>query len=167
MCKSGKSDYYKTKINDCAKDQKSLFKFTNELMHRQRDASLPTHDNPLSLANNFAQFFVEKIEMISQTFTDSIRSESINSHMSVPEITEFQTVSEEDLKKVIIKGNSKCCHLDPIPTTLLKECIDLLIPSLTQIVNTLLKTCSFPESCKFATLVPLLKKSSLDKDVLN
>ena len=75
-----------------AKDQKSLFKFTNELIHRQRDVSLPTHDNPLSLANNVAQIFVEKIEMISQTFMDSTRSERINSDMSVLEIIEFQIV---------------------------------------------------------------------------
>ena len=165
LCKKAKSEFYRQKIEDCAKDQKSLFKITNELMHRQRDASLPTFHDPFVLANDFAQFFTEKVEKISQTFTTVSSNASAREETEqVPQISELEIITKEELKKVIISGNSKCCHLDPIPTTLLKECIDLLLPTLTSIVNGSLTGGEFPSALKFATLVPLLKKPSLDKE---
>ena len=134
-------------------------------MHRQRDASLPEHEDPQALANTFAHFFVDKIDQISKTFSSG-ESLQANERSAVPEIQQFNEMSEDCLKQIFMAGNSKSCHLDPIPTSLLKECIDLLIPVLTKIVNMSLTTCTFPMSCKFATLVPLLKKSSLDKEIL-
>ena len=32
-------------------------------------------------------------------------------------------------------GSSESCELDPLPTWLLKECIDMLAPNITSIVN--------------------------------
>jgi hypothetical protein len=39
------------------------------------------------------------------------------------------------LEKVISKSQSKSCELDPIPTWLLKECLEELLPSLTKIIT--------------------------------
>ena len=60
----------------------------------------------------------------------------------------------------------KCCHLDPIPTDLLKQVIDNIIPAITTIVNKSLLSCTFPQSLKSASVVPLLKKKNLDKEDL-
>ncbi len=45
---------------------------------------------------------------------------------------EFQTVSEEDVEKVIRKSPTKSCTLYPIPTWLLKNCLIFLLPVITK-----------------------------------
>ena len=163
LSREAKSLYYRSKIEDCAGDQRALFRLTNELMHRERNTQLPAFEDPLTLANDFVQYFVDKIERISRGFGDTESKSDQRHESNVPEIT-LHPVSEEELKKVILGGNSKSCHLDPIPTTLLKECVSVLLPVLTNIVNKSIQGSTFPQLFKFATLIPLLKKPSLDKE---
>ena len=53
----------------------------------------------------------------------------------------------------------KTCKLDPIPASLLLDCID-------EIVNACLSTGSLPDTLKQAIVKPLLKKPSLDPNIL-
>ena len=57
---------------------------------------------------------------------------------------------------------TKSCELDPLPTHLLKESIDLLLPSITKIVNLSLSSGRFSSHWKEAIVRPLLKKSGMD-----
>ena len=59
--------------------------------------------------------------------------------------------------------SSKSCSLDPLPTFLLKDCVDILLPSLTKLVNASLSEGLFPDDFKKAIVTPLIKKSSLPK----
>ena len=72
----------------------------------------------------------------------------------------FRLVTEQDVKKVIFKSRPTSCLLDPIPTPLLVECLDPLLPTITHIVNDSLMSGSFPLSFKSAVVKPLLKKPS-------
>jgi hypothetical protein len=56
-----------------------------------------------------------------------------NTH--IDKLVEFTPVSQDELEKVISKSQSKSCELGPIPTWLLKECLEELLPSLTKIIN--------------------------------
>ena len=56
--------------------------------------------------------------------------------------------------------------LDLLPATLLKQHFDLLLPIILKIVNLSLESSHFPFSLKTAVLSPLLKKASLDHEVL-
>ena len=58
------------------------------------------------------------------------------------------------------------CDLDPIPASLLFECYDEIARVLLDIVNDCLSTSSMTDSLKRAIVKPLLKKSSLDPNVL-
>ena len=53
---------------------------------------------------------------------------------------------------------------DSLPTTLVKDCIDILVTPITSIVNLLLSKTSFPSHFKSSLVSPLLKKPTLDKD---
>ena len=57
-------------------------------------------------------------------------------------------------------------QLDPIPTSVLVERLDTLLPSLTALVNSSLSSGVFPEVFKTALVTPLLKKKSLDQNEL-
>ena len=82
------------------------------------------------------------------------------------ELGKFSSVSEDQVRKLIQAAPSKSCQLDPIPTSLLKECLDVLLPSITKIVNLCLSEGVFPDDFKTAFVKPLLKKPSLDKNEL-
>ena len=64
------------------------------------------------------------------------------------------------------KSPSKSCHLDPIPTWLVKDCLDILLPFMTKIVNLSLDTSTMPDSYKFASLYPLIKSLLMDSEIL-
>ena len=49
-----------------------------------------------------------------------------------------------------------------MPTWLVKECLDVLISSITKIVNTYLSSCVMPDIFRTATVTPLLKKTGLN-----
>ena len=56
----------------------------------------------------------------------------------------------------------KHCQLDPLPTWLMIECLDVLLPIFTKIVNLSLSIGEVPSELKHAIIKPLLKKSGLD-----
>ena len=62
---------------------------------------------------------------------------------------------------------SKSCDLDPIPTILLKACLDVLIKPITDIINASLCYGFFLEDFKCAHVNPVLKKPTLPKEELN
>ena len=78
----------------------------------------------------------------------------------------FQPVTPEAVRSIIIKSSPKTCNLDPIPTPLLIECLDSLLPSVTALVNSSLSSGIFPNACKSALVTPLLKKATLDQNEL-
>ena len=59
---------------------------------------------------------------------------------------------------------SKTCDLDPLQTSILKKCIDLLLPAIHHIVNLSLSQGYFPDVLKKACVTPLIKNENLDND---
>jgi len=53
--------------------------------------------------------------------------------------------------------------LDPIPTSLLKQCLFALLPTLTNTINLSLVSGTFPDQFKSCSAIPLLKKYNLKK----
>ena len=91
----------------------------------------------------------------------SVAARPLSSHL-----TEFTLVTSADVLQLIHKSASKSCGLDPIPTSLLKEHAVTPAPTITNIVNLSLLTGEVPAEIKQAVVTPLLKKSSLDPNIL-
>ena len=77
----------------------------------------------------------------------------------------FDPVTDDFVLKIIKSTPAKSCELDPIPTTLLYDNLDILLPTITNI-NTSLTTGIVPRGLKTAIVKPLMKKPSLDKNLL-
>ena len=77
----------------------------------------------------------------------------------------FERASEDEIKKVILSSSSKSCDLDPIPTSVLKNCLHILITPITDMINISMETSTYPQNFKEAHVRPLdlLKKTSLPK----
>ena len=63
-----------------------------------------------------------------------------------------------------MEAPSKSCRLDPIPSWLLKSCLDELLPIITKIINLSFQKGRFPDALKIAHISPLIKKQSLDRE---
>ena len=86
--------------------------------------------------------------------------------MNLPGLVKFDDVSPDDIAKVIKNSPTKSCLLDPWPTFLVKDCLDILLPSITKLVICSLLEGAVPDGFKSAVVTPLIKKSSLSKDEL-
>ena len=160
-----KTEYYSGKVQECAGDQKKLFEIIKSLTKPLQQEKYPDSDSSKDLADAFGDFFIMKIQKI-RTKLDSQDPEPITIPR-VPVIEEdmllsFQPLTEDDVRKLIKQSPNKQCSSDPIPTWLLKECLDSLLPVLTLLVNKSLQIGYFPEKWKNALVKPLLKKLGLE-----
>ena len=79
----------------------------------------------------------------------------------------FKKVSQLTVKECILNSAPKSCELDPIPSKLLIECLDSILPSLTDLFNSSLASGIFLQCFKSALVTPILKKRCLDHNDLN
>ena len=87
---------------------------------------------------------------------------------SFPEsdLLQFDPLSEPDVEKLIKLLSSKSCVSDPLPTWMVKQYLPVLLSFITNIVNFSLSTSTVPNQFKSAVITPILKKPSLDSNVL-
>ena len=74
----------------------------------------------------------------------------------------FELYSPEEIRKQI--QSTKSCSLDPIPTTILKEFLEELLPFVTEKCNRSLQQGWLPISQRHAIVKPIIKKEGLDQD---
>ena len=167
-----KHEHYSKKILDHAGDTKALFKVTKTLLGNNKDVQLPDHECQEELANRFNEYFTSKVQNIRNEITKNGAPTSGHTNQlpktehPINFLSNFKNITEEEVSKLILKSPSKSCELDPIPTWLLKKCIDPLTPLITRIINASINEATVPHSFKVAHIRPLLKKKSLNKQVL-
>ena len=167
-CADAKTDYYSDKIMKCGGDQKQLYRLIGNLTEGERNVIYPDSTDNLTLSNDFAKYFITKIENIMSDIITIIESEDLNDTYNYEpasneiQMLNFSPLTTDQVKKIIISSKSKSSRLDPIPTTLLKDCLDVLITPITNIVNASLENGVFPDNWKSALVVPLMKKTGLD-----
>ena len=163
-----KSYYYENMVANNSATPKQLWKCINQILHRRPAPSLPTHASIKSLCNSFSSHFKDKISLIHSAFTDHT-SDTINadSPQLNSKLTSFEPATTTEVEKIIMSSPNKSCDLDPLPTILLKACLDVLIKPITDIINASLCSGLFPEDFKCAHVNPILKKTTLAKEDLN
>ena len=119
------------------------------------------------LANDIGRYFVRKIERI-RTDIDSIHLHPQDQDLVPPDgvtnrtLNSFNNLSERNVSGLINNSAKKSCALDPRPTCLIYDSLDVLLPVITRMVNASLSTGHFPDERKEAVVSPLLKKGAKD-----
>jgi len=171
LVRSTKQSFLKKEIEDNSYNPKALYRLVNKLTNPVCNY-LPTASMNASLANEFVEFFDSKIKKIRQNLAtleykvDGIPVPDDESCTNVKFIM-FNEISESSVNEVIGSMPNKYCDLDVVPTHLLKQCLPVLLPVITLLINIMLSTGVFPKSLKYALLIPLLKKMGLDIEVKN
>ena len=165
LANKDKGSYYANLITANSEDPKKLWQSLRKVLHRTSETVLPAHSSEKSLADTFASFFTNKISKIRDTFSASGSFNDTPDYVP-PAFNIFKPVTEDEVRKCINESPTKSCLLDPIPTFLLRDCLDILLPSITKLVNYSLSDGSFPSAFKRAVVTPLIKKASLPKNDL-
>ena len=170
LCIETKRKYYNERVLAAENSSKELFKISNILLHKPTRTSLPSHTTEKDLANKFGQFFTEKISKIRNGLVQNMVSVDVGKVdtpcFQYPRMESFTQITHKELEKIIIRSNSKSCALDPIPTSLLKSLLPVLLPTICEIVNKSLMENAMPQTLKEAIVKPLIKKPTLDKENL-
>ena len=134
---------------------------------------LPYCDDQTDLANKFAGFFDDKISKIRTVLDEREQGlqtsgivQSMDKHQCETGFSTFVDVSPSDIKMIISKSANKFCSLDPMPTWLVKDNIEVLVSPFVSLINSSLRSGVFPDKFKDAIISPCLKKSTLDSLVL-
>ena len=166
---SFKTAFNVSKVQNC-KNSSELYKLCNSLAGKENKIPLPNTHSIQDLPEIFNDFFSKKIADIRSELDRlaSAASSAVGSDeaLSSSSFSVFRSVTVEDVKKIILKSKPTSCPLDPIPTPLLVECLDDLLPTITHIINSSILSGSCPVSFKSAIVKPLLKKPTLDPNIL-
>lgn len=148
-------------------NSKALFKLINARLNRKQETPLPDHDDSKMLADEFITFFDEKISLIQSKLDIAGNHRTSRRQQSTYEfvgtkLNKFRLLTQDEVRKLLSAMSTKHCQLDPIPTWLMKECIDQFLPITTEIINASLKIGKMPRKLKHAIIKPLLKKYGLE-----
>ena len=138
-----KSAQYSKIIAEHSGDYGSLWKAFNKIWHRCPKMHLPDHSSIASLANTFSSFFINKISVIRSSFSES-HSRVLNPPDTRKVLQNLSCVTADEVHHLVLRAPWKSSDLDPIPTSLVKDCIDILITAITSIINLSLTEGSFP-----------------------
>ena len=117
--------------------------------------------NPDISASTFHRFFDDKVVGV-RAATSGASPPSFSSAPLGCSWFHFQPLTVEDVVTAVRQLPDKCCVSDPMPTSLLKDNIQVLAPFLTFLFNQSLSLGSVPSILKAAYITPRLKKPDLD-----
>ena len=161
-----------TKFLEEVKDDPSALQKRLDRLLGKKETVLPSGVSDKKLAGDFASFFngkIEKIRSVVMEEQEGFKGTDPVIERCPPEcsLTKFEEISQFELVRVVKEMSSKSCDLDPIPTWLVKGCLEELAPILTDIVNKSLRRASVPESLQKALVMPTIKNPNGDRDLLS
>ena len=160
-----KKSYINTQLESNNNNSQMLFQMLHQLTKGQHDNPLPDCSSHEDLVNNFADFFIEKIE--------KIRSQFQQSRLYAPpsrkckNMTHFRPISDEETLKILNNMKKTTCDVDPCNMNFLMEFKGILLGTWTKIINKSLLSGHFLQSWKKTIIRPLIKSSKLHREFKN
>ena len=150
-----------------ASSSKELHQIVNALSNKHPPKLLPTIYTSDDLPSIFVKHFINKVDTLRASIASEHVASTLATGTTAAAFSSFEKVPQLIVKECILNSVPKSCELDPIPSKLLIECLDSIIPSLTDLFNSFLASDIFPQCFKSALVTPILIKKSLDRNDLN
>ena len=168
VIKKSKRAYLKDKLFNSKGNTKELYKLVGGLMGRGSTGQcLPSSTDSKHLADTFSTFFKDKVDNISKSFETINNTQDCQHPKPLPNtLSDLPLTNTKEVIELIKHMPNKTCSLDCVPTWLIKRCVVELAPAIVTIINTSLSSGEIPPLFKEAVVTPLLKKPSLDNEVL-
>ena len=165
---TSKIEYFSDQFSNA--NAKDMYATINGLLNKSTKA-LPVLElkTEIELADDFLSFFIAKVEKIranvGSSVTDVVDESSMFHPNQITSMYNFNLLTPGDVEK-IKNLPSKTCSLGSIPTWLVKDILHTLLPIFTKTVNSFLSSGTFPDILKQSMITSVLKKSSLDHNIL-
>ena len=143
-----------------------MFRLVQSLGGQQK-VIYPEFSSQTEGCDQFSAYFAKKVQNIHDSL-GTLQCHGLHRNEMVcydKPLASFEPTSDEEVSKIHAKM-MKICDLDPFPSTLLKGCHASLVSLFTKLTNMSLAEAEMPTCLKEALVHPLIKKSSLDKDLL-
>ena len=129
---------------------------------------LPEFCSMVDGCDTFSRFFQEKIDklLVNLYRTTAVEPEPGKTPCFTASIEVFELTTTAKISN-ILGITSKACILDPLPTKQLSDNVESMVPSITYVTNASLENTVMSVLLKHAIVRPLLKKQSLNKDILS
>ena len=157
--KHNKKVYISQCVLDVGKDSKLLFKIVSGLTGTVKQNPLPEDKDAQTLAEEFADYFLDKVGKISDELAGYPKYQPKELH--APELNDFRLLSADEILEVLYGLETKQCELDIFPVVLLKKIAPYIKEELSIIVNMSLRG-EFLDNWKTACVKPLIKSINLD-----
>ncbi|KAJ8026961.1 hypothetical protein HOLleu_31945 [Holothuria leucospilota] len=140
-----KKSYEHDKIISCPNNSRALYQTVARLTGSMKSNPLPECTSDARLADDFAHYFYNKIDKIRLDLEQYAPFDP--PHRSVTKFKSFTALDKERVSKMIMKSKPSTCHLDPIPSSLIKlhHC-DIFTPIILSIINASFSSCNFHTS---------------------
>ena len=146
------------KVDECKGNTKKLYSFVRYLTGTKAQNPIPDNTGDEKLANDFADYFIQKIWKIQDNLDDYPKFKPRRNSTITP-LMNFEPTTADEVTKIIKEMKTKSCELDSLPTSLLKKALPYVTKTITSIMNISLEQGVFPDSWKVAIIRPLLKKT--------
>lgn len=168
LINQAKKNYHIDKLSSC--DQKTLFREVDKLTYRHKPAVLPSTVCHNELPAAFSNYFKTKVDHLAATCSNVTATIKLSVELAdiscTTSLSQFKSVSASQVESIIKKSPTKSCSLDPLPTVILKKCLDVILNPIVSLINTSLSTGEFPSAFKISCVKPIIKKPKLDQELL-
>uniref|UniRef100_A0A3Q3MWV1 Reverse transcriptase domain-containing protein n=1 Tax=Labrus bergylta TaxID=56723 RepID=A0A3Q3MWV1_9LABR len=149
---AARSTYYSHLIHSGSSNPKALFSTINKLL-KPSDNTSPS-------------FTADKCNALTLFTAASTLSSSLPAfpRLITQPLSQFSPVSPNELSIITSSMKSSTSILDPIPSSLVKNCLPAITPLITSIINSSLCSGSVPKTLKLAAVTHILKKLGLNTD---
>ena len=149
-----------------ASSSEELHQIVNILCNRHPSNVLLSIYPSADLSCLFIKHFTNKVEKLGANIASEHVTSTLVTGTTTATFSSFEKVSQLTVKECIIISAPMSCDLNPIPPSLI-ECLDYILPSLTDLFNSSLASGIFPQCFKSALVTPILKKGCLDHNDMN
>ena len=158
LMNEARRDFYSEFMAENGADQRKLFNAAKKLLGIKNEPLFAEHLDKTIIANDIGRYFVRKVENIRNEIDTTPISQS-DRDLVPPDkpvvdsnviLHSLWNLSEQGIYDLIQKSAKKSCVLDPLPTTLVCDSLDILLPVITKLINTSLATSYFPTEWKQA-----------------
>ena len=142
---------------------KELHQIVNILSNRHPPKILPTIYPSADLPSIFIKHFSNKVENLGAKIASEHVTSTLVTGTTAATFSSFEKVSQ----LTVLNSAPKSCELEPIPSKLLIECLDFILHSLTDLLNSSHAFVIFTQCFKSALVTPILQKKCLYHNDLN
>ena len=150
-----------------ASSSKEMHQIVNTLSNRHPPKILPTIYPSADIPSIFIKHFTNKVKKLRANIASEHVTSILVTGKTAETFSSFEKVSQLTVKECILNSAPKSCEHDHIPSKLLVECLDYILPSLTDLFNSSLASGILPQCFKSALVTPILKKKCLGHNDLN